>query len=497
MLAGALPGAPAATGAPVTLFAAESAPGVIAAGPDGNLWFLDAFERATIGRITPDGVITVFAAPTPGSRPTEITAGPDGNLWFTDPAGNAVGRVTPGGAVTGFVLPSRNGGPSGLTAGPDGNLWFAEPGGNAIGRITPDGVLTRFPLPRPDSLPFGVIAGPEGNLWFLTGFGSAAIGRITPGGVIAEFPVPWAGSRPTAITAGPDRNLWFADPGGHAIGRITPGGDITGFPLPDAAGLSRLAVGLDHDLWFTVARATGPGIGRITPDGAITEIRALHLPGPLTTGPDGAPWFAEEDCLSGADGSALAGGAGFGRIAPDGVTRIPLRDALAVPISAACPHLVSVTAGPDGNLWFTGYEQTRLLALVAFIGRVTLSAPGAIPALTLSLNQTRFAAGQTMRLAAAVTPGADQAPVDAYIVAQLPGGEFVSLQAGGVVVPGIVPIAQGVTPAALAGEVLRLPLTGIEPPGSYQWLAALTPSGSLSVMDLIGRVAQYPFTVAP
>src|SRR5262245_60290413 len=54
-------------------------PAGITRGPDGNLWFaeVDAVGGDRIGRITPAGQVTEFAAGiTPGSQPFEITAGP-------------------------------------------------------------------------------------------------------------------------------------------------------------------------------------------------------------------------------------------------------------------------------------------------------------------------------------------------------------------------------------------------------------------------------------
>src|SRR5262249_5731396 len=78
--------------------------------------------------------ITEFALPTPNSRPYQITAGADGNLWFTESAGNRIGRITPDGTLTEFSLPNP-GSPFGITAGPDGNLWFME--FSRVGRITP------------------------------------------------------------------------------------------------------------------------------------------------------------------------------------------------------------------------------------------------------------------------------------------------------------------------------------------------------------------------
>ena len=74
---------PSQTGSPIN----------IAVGPDRNIWFTKAGK---LGRVTPDGVITEFDLPTPGSGPTGLTAGSDrrppdhliDKLWFTESAGN-------------------------------------------------------------------------------------------------------------------------------------------------------------------------------------------------------------------------------------------------------------------------------------------------------------------------------------------------------------------------------------------------------------------------
>src|ERR1700738_903047 len=56
----------------------NSLPGGITSGPDGNLWFTEAFK---IGKTTTQGLIAEFSIPTPNSSPAAITQGPDGNLW--------------------------------------------------------------------------------------------------------------------------------------------------------------------------------------------------------------------------------------------------------------------------------------------------------------------------------------------------------------------------------------------------------------------------------
>jgi virginiamycin B lyase len=76
-------------------------PAGITAGPDGNLWFTDPFSNK-VARVTTSGIFTEYsipgtvqmspALPTSG-YPASITAGPDGNIWFTEAWGNKVAKV--------------------------------------------------------------------------------------------------------------------------------------------------------------------------------------------------------------------------------------------------------------------------------------------------------------------------------------------------------------------------------------------------------------------
>lgn len=58
-----------------------------------------------------------FEEPGPGL----IRAGPDGNLWFT--VGLNVDRMTPAGVISQYIV---SGYLEGIAAGPDGNIWFTE-----------------------------------------------------------------------------------------------------------------------------------------------------------------------------------------------------------------------------------------------------------------------------------------------------------------------------------------------------------------------------------
>ncbi len=80
---------------------ANSAPGAIAQGGDGALWFTEGASPGRLGRLWPDsGSITEFAGGlvpglTTDAAPTGVTQGPDGNVWFTESSfPGAIGHIT-------------------------------------------------------------------------------------------------------------------------------------------------------------------------------------------------------------------------------------------------------------------------------------------------------------------------------------------------------------------------------------------------------------------
>ncbi len=332
------------------------------------------------------GQITEFQLPA-GSDPDGITTGPEGNLWFTDSGTNSIGRITTGGHITEFSLPITSRHPRSIAPGPDGNLWFtSETGKDEIGRITPSGHVTGFAVPTGVE-PQQITSGPDGNLWFTqTGIErGGSIARITPSGQITVFPLP-AESRPISIAAGPDGNLWFTqsnsiyEEGPFKIGRITPDGEITYFPIrQEPYGIT---AGSDGNLWFTEIfgecfseEKVGSRVARITSSGQITEFPLLHEfshPYSITTGPDGNLWFLAlpgPECRgydAGFEPNAVA--AEIGSINPRGMHHVTEFLTESLPL---IPENLSgeITAGPDGNLWFTEPRTDR-------IGHITPGPPG-------------------------------------------------------------------------------------------------------------------------
>jgi streptogramin lyase len=382
-------------------------PQAIAAGPDGNLWFVNR-TADSIGRITPAGVITRFTDP--GIRtPQGIALGADGNLWFTNASSNAIGRITPAGNVSIFTAAGISGA-SGIAAGPDGALWFANTGGNSIGRMTVAGVFTNHALATHTSLfgsyrdfPFKITAGPDGNMWFLNsgetfsnrGTVGASVGRITMDGAVSYFS---SASEPADIAAGPDGNLWVASRAG-SIERLTTAGVRTDFTGAGIKGATAIAAGPDGNLWFT-NRGTSAGpfdgsVARITPAGVVTEHTGVGIaePSAITAGADGNLWLTDytgnsigrvttagvvtnyadpgngilgpAEIAAGADGNLWftnKAGNSIGRVTPAGV--------VANFTAAGIKEPQGITAGPDGNMWFI--DPGSAPTWIPKIGKITL-----------------------------------------------------------------------------------------------------------------------------
>ena len=337
------------------------------------------------------GQIAEFQLPA-GSSPEGITAGPEGNLWFTEWGTNKIGRITPSGQITEFALPSASTHPTSITAAPEGDLWFTEASGkDKIGRITPAGEVIGFAVPVGEE-PEQIVAGPEGDLWFTAAQdeGGGEIGRITPSGQITAFPIYSEGA-PSAITVAPEGDLWFTEryllhPSGGAfeIGRATPSGQLSEYTV--AQRPYGITAGPEGDLWFTELYAEcscegeqedGSKIGRITPSGQITEF-ALPSgesdPYAITTGPDGNLWFFGSDGPTRRGWQAGSGPSAsqIGRMSPSGLHHVTEFLTESFPrhsASAGQPFSGAISAGPEGELWFTEPWTDR-------VGHITPGPPG-------------------------------------------------------------------------------------------------------------------------
>jgi streptogramin lyase len=217
--------------------------------------------------------------------------------------------------------------------------------------------------------PSRIAVGSEGDLWF-TERVTSNIARMTPTGEVTSFPTPLAASAPQGITLGSEGNLWFSDTSNpecngsgchYKVGRINPTTHaVEEFTMGITEGAEpwEITTGPDGDLWFT--EFSGPSfvgrMARIEPGGThkITEffegefphgISEAIEPAGVTAGPDGNVWFTEQ-----------AGNA-IGRITPSGTITV-------FPIPTANSQPVQIVTGSDGNLWFAEQDSLK-------IGRIT------------------------------------------------------------------------------------------------------------------------------
>jgi streptogramin lyase len=247
----------------------------LVAGTDNNIFFVTTAPNSldnVIGRMTPDGTVTVFPqAASLHLRINGLASGPDGAIWFTGVQRSpgpvhAIYRMSPSGSLTQYVISAPHAFPQGIAVGSGGSVWFAETSADRIGHLTSDGKLREYAIPQAPGThagPWSIALGRDGTVWFTLTSGNA-IGRLTPRGEMTEFAVPMAGSRPLGIVAGPDGNIWFTESAANKIARITPSGEITEFSSPAIKDSPHsIATGLRNDLWFCEIG----WMGRITVDG--------------------------------------------------------------------------------------------------------------------------------------------------------------------------------------------------------------------------------------
>ncbi len=205
----------------------------ICSDPAGNLYVSDTYN-SKIKKITPSGVVSVFAGPLIGSTdafnlPRGICIDGAGNLYVADTDASVIRKITPTGVVSTFAgsgtYSSVDGTgtsasfnrPYGICLDPSGNLYVAERSGNKIRKITPTGVVTTLA-------------------------GSGVAGSIDGIGVSASFITP------QDLCSDLAGNIYVADTGNNKIRKITPSGVVSTFAGSGISGSSD-GVGLAASFW--------------------------------------------------------------------------------------------------------------------------------------------------------------------------------------------------------------------------------------------------------
>ena len=300
---------------------ANAYPREIATAPDGSLWF---GENRGIEHLLPSGQFHLFAVPgaagaygdnTPGSLVVDAR----GTVWFT--AGQHIGRLDGAGVLRMISVPVRLGGPALITKSPDGTMWcvFENDGfrsyGYTIARISPDGrVHPVFTWPKRGSIPGSVdrleavAVGKGDRIWFADTFvtnytqgsGPSFVGYLDSHMKIVRLPMPIAipgvcppdECIPSSILIGKVGTVWIGLIG-SALGQVTTKGVWHISVLPRSVIIvADLAPGSDGSVWFS---AIGAGIGHVSRDGLVkffvvsrTRTEAYDS---ITATPDGSLWF--------------------------------------------------------------------------------------------------------------------------------------------------------------------------------------------------------------
>jgi streptogramin lyase len=185
---------------------------------------------------------------------------------------------------------------------------------------------------------------------------------------ISSYPVTPAGTDPGSIVSGPNGDLWFTERKADALGYSTPAGVVGQRPGLSSPGYD-LASDLNGDLWITEPDAGA--IARLTPTGVLSNFpvesssgkASAAAPIEITAGPDGNMWFTADGPNKPAIGKITSAGAVTlytNGLNPKG-------------------YPLAIASGPDGNLWFTEWDK-NVIGKITTTGTITEYAlpPGAI-----------------------------------------------------------------------------------------------------------------------
>jgi uncharacterized repeat protein (TIGR03803 family) len=410
-------------------------------------------DRGTLYRLTPDGTITTLHAfqggASDGALPLALTMGLDGALYGTTENGGVndcgtIFRYDVGPPVVLYHFPCtppptpRSVRPTLLTQAEDGTFYGTtwsggSTGGPSVYRFAAGSVTTVSDLYR---TPNALVRGVDGSVYGTTGEASVVAG-VNAGSV---YRISAAGQY-QGITAGPgfgaivqtrDQSLYVGVlliPGVDKLtlsGQRTPLYATPGSPISLIEGRDGHLFGtsLDRPPWGTVP---APTTFRLTTWGVYTELASDIRGGALAEGDDGFVY-----------------GVGV-----RGVDQFAFR--VAVPPAPEPPP--PPPPPPQG--------------------------------LSLQANVSALRAGQTLTVNAVLTPGDLTARADAYVVIQMPWGAYYSLQIGGGLVPGLVPIVRNFTPMAITLPIFVHTFAANYPPGPYTFLSALTVPGTLQLLQPI------------
>ncbi len=358
---------------------------------------LDSLEPRCL--LTSISETAVFVSGSQAGDPTQLTFGPDGNLWYTEPSANLIGVFDTGTStvVKQVGTSVTDGDPPGIAAtpGPGGAVWFTLTNSDVLGELSPTDTSPALYIGyRPEIngsavyVPSAGITAVGNSLWITVPDGNFL--ETLPAGttLMTAYPLSPANidvpNFQSQITSGPDETLWFTEPGGLGIFSLTSNTVIGQVSLPTSGGTqmpAAITVGPDGNIWFTesVPNSGSPGFASsavgvidVHNANAITEFAtpAASQPSGITAGPDGNVWFTE----------TAAGAIGFVNVAGlSGPGKYNLGRSIPIPTTGEAggvlsnPAPVGITAGSDDTLWFA--DESGAIGVVNLTQFVVTSEP--------------------------------------------------------------------------------------------------------------------------
>lgn len=245
-------------------------PGSLAIDSQGNIFVADA-RNHKIKKITPAGIVTVFAGSSAGdvdatgsaakfNNPGGIVIDIFGTLYVCDTYNNKIKKISPAGVVT-TLAGSTQGDADGMGAAAkfyypssiciygNGDLYVSDTynhkvkkvnqagsvstlaGGATYGDVNGTGTAAKF------SFPNGIVVNASGDL-FVADYDNDKVKKITLAGVVTTFVGSTRGDEngtesaakladPFGLTIDNLGNMYLSDYGNHKIKKITPAGVVT------------------------------------------------------------------------------------------------------------------------------------------------------------------------------------------------------------------------------------------------------------------------------
>jgi virginiamycin B lyase len=251
-----------------------------------------------------------------------------------------------------YMDPTPEGFPNDIVQGSDGAMWFTD--GVKLGRITTTGSITGYTtVGAPGG---GIITGPDGALWF-TEFGERQYGRISPAdGTVSEYalvPAPAATLTVARLAFGSDGLLYITDDGSNpGVYAVVPATGTIVKKYVFASKPAGIVAGPDNNIWVGLAGS----VARISLlDGLVSTFATNGQVVQLTAGTDGNVWFTDDIGK-------------IGNVTPAGTVT-----EYAVPQYARSPygHTYGIVAAPDGTYWFTYGHMTSFPNYTCRLGHST------------------------------------------------------------------------------------------------------------------------------